>query len=234
LTTRPHSPNLASLAAAAEKLEPLLAQIAFVGGCVTELLLTDSAAARVRPTLDVDAIVAISSYVEFTLLENRMRDLGFNHSLSQDAPICRWVSGDLILDLMPTDTSILGFSNRWYPPALEKAQKTKLANQEIRVITAPYFLATKLEAFHGRGKNDFRMSHDLEDIVTVVDGRPEIVVEVHLAPADVRKYLSDEFRSLLSKRDFWDALPGHLPFDDASQQRTGLVLQRMKQLALEG
>jgi len=228
------NPNLHRLIAAAAKLAPLLDQIAFVGGCITGLLLTDPAAAPIRPTLDVDAIVAVASYAEFTVLENRPRDLGFRESRTEDAPICRWINGDTILDLMPTDASILGFSNRWYPPALEKAQKTKLANQEIRVITAPYFLATKLEAFHGRGKNDFRMSHDLEDIVTVVDGRPEIVVEVHLAPADVRKYLSDEFRSLLSKRDFWDALPGHLPFDDASQQRTGLVLQRMKQLALEG
>jgi hypothetical protein len=66
------------------------------------LLLTDAAAAPVRPTLDVDAIIAVGSYAEFTELETRMHDLGFKHSLAEGAPICRWVSGDLILDLMPT------------------------------------------------------------------------------------------------------------------------------------
>ena len=135
---------------------------------------------------------------------------------------------------MPIDPSILGFSNRWYGPALQTAQKTSVGTYEIRVIIAPYFVATKLDAFHGRGKNDFRASHDLEDIVTVIDGRPEIVGEVHLAPGDLQEYIRDEFGKLLSNRDFLDALPGHLLPDAASQQRVGLVLKRMQQMAVKG
>jgi predicted nucleotidyltransferase len=227
---RVDNPNLAQLIAAAEKLAPLLDQIAFVGGCVTGLLITDPAAAPVRPTLDVDAIVAVASYAEFTLLENRMRELGFRESRTEGAPICRWQNGDLILDLMPSDSSILGFSNRWYAPALDSAERIKVVEANIRVITAPYFLATKLEAFHGRGGNDFRASHDLEDIVAVSDGRAEIVDEVRLSAADLRNYLGEEFRALLSNRDFREALPGHLLPDAASQQRLGLVVSRMQQL----
>jgi hypothetical protein len=227
------NPNLARLATAAKKLGPLLDEIAFVGGCVTGLLITDPAAAPVRPTLDVDAIVAIRSYLEFTLFEDRLRDLGFHQPHTEGAPICRWMNGDLVLDLMPTDSSILGFSDRWYRPALENAQRVRIDEYELRLITAPYFLATKLEAFHGRGKEDFS-SHDLEDIVTVIDGRPELVDEVRLAPADLQEYLSGEFGALLSNRDFLDALPGHLLPDAASQQRAGLVRGRMKQLVLEG
>jgi len=228
----PANPNLAHLADAARKLTPLLDQIAFVGGCVTGLLLTDPAAAPVRPTLDVDAIVAIASYEEFTLLEDRLRDLGFHQSLAEDAPICRWLNGNLILDLIPTAPSILGFSNIWYGPALVNAQKMKIDEHEIQIVTAPYFLATKLEAFHGRGKNDFR-SHDLEDIVTVIDGRPEIIEEVPLATADLQKYLRDELKALLSNREFLDALPGHLLPDAASQQRLSLVMKRMHQLVVK-
>lgn len=159
-----------------------------------------------------------------------MRRLGFGQSREEGAPICRWLADDLILDLMPTDPAILGFSNRWYRPALVNAQKTRIGDYEILVITAAYFLATKLEAFHGRGKNDLRMSHDLEDIVTVIDGRPELVEEVRNTQTDLQKYLSDEFRHLLSHRDFLDALPGHLLPDAASQQRASLVLERMQQL----
>jgi len=227
------NPNLAQLVAIAAQLAPLLEQIAFVGGCVTGLLLTDPAAAPVRPTLDVDAIIAISSYEEFALLENRLREMGFRQPNVEGSPVCRWVSGDLILDLMPTDSSILGFSNRWYRAALENSIRRRIGDYDIRIVTAPYFLAMKLDAFHGRGRNDFRMSHDLEDIVTVIDGRSEVVGEVHLASADLQKYLSDEFRALLSSHDFQEAVPGHLLPDTASQQRLSLVLNRMQKLVSE-
>lgn len=69
-----------------KKLAPLLDQIVFVGGCVTGLLVTDPAAAPVRPTLDVDAIVAIASYAEFTQLESQLRDLSFHQSRAEGAP----------------------------------------------------------------------------------------------------------------------------------------------------
>lgn len=228
------NPNLEQLTAAATKLGPLLNKIAFVGGCVTGLLVTDPAAAPVRATLDVDVIVEAASYVEFTVLEEQLRQLGFHESRAEGAPICRWVNEDSLLDFMPVDPSILGFSNRWYGPALASAQRVATGTCEIRVITGPYFIATKLEALRGRGQNDFRASRDLEDIITVIDGRPELVGEVRLAPTDVNQYLGDEFEDLLSNRDFLEALPGHLLPDAASQQRLGLVLSRMKQLIVEG
>jgi predicted nucleotidyltransferase len=234
VSVHPENPNLAQLLAAVTRLEPLLARIVFVGGCATGLLLTDPAAVPVRPTLDVDVIVELASYAEFIALEEQLRHLGFRESQSEGAPICRWVSGNLLLDVMPANPSILGFSNRWYAPALRKAGNRRLDTYEIRLITAPYFLATKLEAFHGRGREDHRMSHDLEDIVTVIDGRSELVEEVRLAESDLQRYLSDEFKALSSKRDFLDALPGHLLPDAASQQRIRLVLERMKNLVLEG
>jgi predicted nucleotidyltransferase len=228
------NPNIAQLVAAAAKLEPLLNKIAFVGGCVTGVLVTDPAAAPVRPTLDVDVIVEAASYVEFTVLEQTLRHLGFHESRTEEAPVCRWVSGDLILDFMPTDPLILGFSNRWYRGALENSEITTVGEFKIRIVSAPYFIATKIEAFYGRGNNDFQMSHDLEDVVTVIDGRAEITNEVRIASAELQKYLSDEFRKLLSNRDFIEALPGHLLPDAASQQRLGLLLSRMKQFVLEG
>jgi hypothetical protein len=95
-------------------------------------------------------------------------------------------------------------------------------------------LATKLKAFHGRGKSDYRTSYDLEHIITVIDRRRSSPDEVRLAPLDLQKYLSNEFEALLSNRDFIDALPGSRTFDTASQQRAGLILERMKRLIFEG
>ena len=131
---------------------------------------------------------------------------------------------------MPTDPSILGFSNLWYSPALKNAKVIGIEEHQIRVITAPYFLATKLEAFRGRGTADYRMSHDLEDIITIVDGRPELADEVSKSSRDLRQYLSAEFRSLLDNLAFRDAIPGHLLPDAISQQRITIVLERIRRI----
>jgi predicted nucleotidyltransferase len=225
---RPSS-NLAQLLELAERLGDLLDRVVFVGGCVTDLLITDPAAAPVRPTLDVDAIVAVSSYSEFISLENKLRVLGFEQPHTEGAPICRWRIGRLIFDVMPTDLSVLGLTNRWYQPAFENSQRMQIGNFQVALVTAPYFLATKLEAFHGRGKNDFR-SHDLEDIIAVVDGRPELADEVRVSSQELQQYLRTEISQLLLNNDFLEVLPGHLLPDAASQQRLRLVLNRMRQL----
>ena len=232
MTALAKDPNVGRVLAAAGKLSFLLDRIVLAGGCATGLLITDPGAAPVRATLDVDAIVEIGSYSDWKLLEEQLRQLGFRQPPG-DVPICRWIHGDLLLDLMPTDAAILGFSNRWYRPAMEDPQSTTLGNHQIRLIRAPYFLATKLEAFRGRGKNDFRASHDLEDIVSLLDGRPEIVEEVRQASGDLRLYLAHEFTALIADRDFLEALPGHLLPDAASQQRVYLVMDRMRQIAAQ-
>ncbi|MFZ3263274.1 MAG: hypothetical protein WA172_04700 [Terriglobales bacterium] len=228
------NPNAALLLSAVHKLVPLLDQIVFVGGCATGMLITDPGAAPVRPTVDVDAIVEIAPYSTWMALEGRLRQLGFEQPPVEGAPLCRWIHGDVILDLMPTDSTILGFSNRWYPEALKNARTVEVGCHQVRLISAPYFLATKFEAFHGRGQLDYGMSRDLEDIVTVVDGRAEIVAEVEQAAPSLQQYLSSEFSMLLLERDFREALPGHLLPDAVSQQRARIVLIRMQQIVRRG
>ena len=133
---------------------------------------------------------------------------------------------------MPSEPGILSFHNRWYPLAVTTAKPVRLpSGRVISLIAPPVFIATKLEAFHDRGENDFLGSHDLEDIVTVVDGRSELLEEVRVAPDDLRKYLASEFRDLISTSAFLDALPGHLPGDAASQARMPELLRRLRFLA---
>ena len=136
---------------------------------------------------------------------------------------------------MPLDERILGFSNRWYKTAIAAAQVHELdADLRIRVVTAPYFCATKIEAFRGRGKGDYLASHDLEDLITVVDGRPELVEELRSAPNDVRSYLAEAIGQMLEINKFIDALPGYLLPDDASQSRITIVLERLNQISRGG
>jgi hypothetical protein len=132
---------------------------------------------------------------------------------------------------MPTDESILGFSNRWYAPAIASAQTVEIAGARIRLVTPPYFIATKFQAFNGRGNNDYSGSQDLEDVIAVTDGRPEIVEEVRQASSDVRSYIASEFGRLLAMRAFVDALPGFLLPDSATQARYPVLLDRLRLLS---
>jgi hypothetical protein len=225
-------PNLDQLIAAADALRPLLPELVFIGGCVTGLLITDEAAGEPRGTIDVDAIAEITSYAQYAGFGDRLRSLGFNEDSSEGAPVCRWIRGGMILDLMPLDEKILGFSNRWYRATMEASVTKKLRDDlEIRMVTAPYFVATKLEAFKGRGGGDFLVSHDLEDVMSVVDGRQTLTAEVRDAGAEISGYVHREIAKLLANPGFIDALPSFLLPDSASQSRIGIVLERLRNLA---
>jgi hypothetical protein len=195
------------------------------------LFITDPAASGIRPTRDVDAIVDVTSYAKYTALSERLRSLGLAEDTTPGAPLCRWKHGQMIVDVMPTDATVLGFSNRWYPTAIETAQTFPIAGHNLRIVTPALFVATKLEAFHGRGGGDVFASHDLEDIVAVADGRPEIVGDVAAASADVRAYIASEIRSLIDNRDFIEALAGFLLPDAASQARRGLLEGRLRAMS---
>src|SRR5580692_691678 len=187
------NPNLQLLTDAAKLLGPVLGELVFVGGCATALLITDNAAADVRPTFDIDAIAEITSYAAYTEFSERLRKLGFQEDTSKGAPICRWWQKTTILDVMPLDAKILGFSNTWYEPAMIHSEERELdKGLKIRLVAPAYFCASKLEAFAGRGRKDFAGSRDLEDLIAVVDGRVELVGEIRAAESNVRSYLAKE------------------------------------------
>jgi hypothetical protein len=179
----------------------------------------------------VDAIVDVTSYTKYQELSERLRTLGLTEDSTEGAPLCRWRYQELIIDVMPIDDEILGFSNRWYPQAIASAEKRSIGLTDFRLVTPVYFVATKLEAFHGRGTDDLAMSHDLEDVVTLVDGRPELVAEIAAAEPVVCDYIASEFQALLNRQDFVDALPGFLLPDAGSQARRSQVLSRLREIA---
>ena len=226
-------PNLAMLERIAAAIGPLRKRMVLLGGCATGLLLTDPAAAPIRATRDVDLIVETpGGRSDYFKLERELTKCGFRHDQSAGAPICRWTLGDLLVDVMPTDPAVLGFTNRWYPEALETSWLARLpSGVEIPVVSPAAFLATKLEAFFGRGRGDFEASHDIEDLVSVVDGREGIVDEVLASHEPLRSYLAVEFGRLLADKRFLSALAGHLPSDSGSQARLPLLLERLHAIA---
>lgn len=228
----PAEQNLAILSYVASAIGALRETLVFVGGCATGLLVTDVRAQPIRATIDVDLVTHVVSRAEYRAVEKQFEALGFVHDMAAEAPICRWRSGEIAVDLMPTDESILGFNNRWYVLAVETAQPLVLPNGlTINLITAPAFIATKLEAFKGRGNNDYLASHDMEDIVTVVDGRATLLDEIRGGDPALREYLVAEFSALLTNPRFVESLSGHLPGDSGSQQRLPRMRARLRALA---
>lgn len=228
------NPNLAILELVAEALGPVCDEVVFVGGCATGLLLTQPRPDRIRVTEDVDMVAQALTVRDYHAVEQRVRAQGFSNDMRPGAPVCRWTYRNVTVDVMPTVKDILGFANRWYPLAVETAQSVVLpSGLRIKLIAAPVFIATKLEAFKDRGRDadgqpDYLGSHDMEDIITVADRRPELLGECRAAPADLRAYLAESFASLFDSADFVTTLAGHLPGDAASQARLKKLTETLR------
>jgi hypothetical protein len=137
-----------------------------------------------------------------------------------------------ILDVMPTDEKILMFGNRWYKDAILKPIIHQLADDlSVSSISAPYLLATKIEAFKTRGNGDFLASHDFEDIINIISGRVEIAEEVNLQNDELKSHLKNFFEEILKDDEFITALPAHINEGPATEQRLKIVTDRIKKIA---
>lgn len=218
--------NLLMLELTCDHLGDLVEEVVFVGGATVELWITDQAAPEFRLTEDVDVVVEVTTRQDYYRLEERLREIGFENDRESDV-ICRFMYPDseLLLDVMPTEASILGFENRWQAEAFSHAIEVALPNgQAIRALPPPYLLATKLEAFQSRNQLDFYGSKDWGDVVTLIDGREELIKEVAGAPEPVRVYVSERLRELSEDRDFDPGVEGALPSSPESRDRVDLVL----------
>jgi predicted nucleotidyltransferase len=223
------NPNLTLLVAIAQAMGSLGEQVVFVGGCATGLLVDDAGLMDVRPTEDVDAIVEVASLAGYHRLADQLMQRGFKQTMADNTPPFRWYWNRMQLDLVPLDEKVLGFANPWYRVGFEAAMVAEVAQGlKLRHLSAPYFLATKFEAFKDRGQNDVYLSHDLEDIMTVIEGRSTVVAEVSTVSADVRSLVGQSVAALLDMPDFHNALPGLLSHPEREQT----VKARLNQIAL--
>ncbi|MFO7958368.1 MAG: hypothetical protein R6X33_14875 [Candidatus Brocadiia bacterium] len=223
--------NIDMVGKVAAALGDLRNRVVFVGGAVVELYATDPAAPAPRPTVDVDCIVQITSRRDYRRIERGLEKRGFRHDTSRGAPLCRWLCGELAVDIMPTDATLLGFANRWHVAGIDhKVQYTLGAETSIGLLTPPYFVASKLEALDNRGGADWRGAPDFEDVVFIVHNRPELPTEIGRAPEDVRNYLTAQFANHLEnatlREDVVSAVPPQL-----GARAVDEILARMQEIA---
>ena len=203
--------NLDTVARVAEGLQELRDEMVFIGGAVISLYTDDAAAEEIRPTQDVDLTINLGSgYYELVKMNERLSELGFNPT-SEGKSICRYQFDKIDVDIMPASDSVIGPSNRWYLPGFENLIPYTLDNGlTINLLSAPYFLATKLEAFKDRGNNDYRGSADFEDIIYVLDNRTTIVEEILNANDEVKNFLKEELSTIVDSASANEILSMHI------------------------
>lgn len=225
------STNITMLQTVADGLGELKEDMVFVGGSVAELYVDNPAASDIRPTLDVDCVIELSSRTAHARLEDALRAKRFANDTTQGAPICRWVYQDILVDVMPTDPDVLGFTNIWYDDGVtNKITKTLPDGQQIFVFPVEYYVAAKFEAHKGRGGNDLRQSHDFEDIIYIFDNCPDILINIQNAPEDVKEYLKQECQTLLANDNLTEGIETALPYG-SDEESTDIILELIESIA---
>ena len=217
------STNILMLQTVANGLGELKGEMVFVGGAVAELYADNPAASEIRPTIDVDCVIEISSRLQFARMEENLRAKGFTNDTSERAPICRWIYKDIKVDVMPTDSSVLGFTNRWYEEGMEiKISKTLPDGTDVFVFPPEYYLAAKFEAHNARGGNDLRQSHDFEDIIYILDNCSNILGNISGSNPSVKMYLKKECQKLMENPNITEGIETSLPY--GSGEESGDIL----------
>lgn len=215
----------------ADALGPELSKkVAFVGGCTTGLMLTDDfTKEQVRHTDDVDLIVHVLSYPSYLTLKKELKKRGFKEVMEHEDPICAMRLGELRVDFMPDKEDILNFGNRWYQLAWETATDYPLTKETtIRLVKPVYFVATKLQAYLGRGNNDPLASRDIEDLLNIFDGRKEIIAEISESSQELVQFIAEQISSLLDDGNFAYAVQSASVNDSG---REALIYKRLEQIS---
>lgn len=224
-----HHQNIVRIKAVNNLLKQTGVNFAFVGGATVSLY-AQRETEEVRPTDDVDVVVEIATYgAAFAKLTAQLLQLGFNPDAASGV-ICRYKHSGLVIDIMPVSEDVFGFKNRWYESGLNNAIDYAIDEQTtVRIFSAPYFIASKLEAFIDRGGNDGRTSSDFEDIVYVMGNRPELWNELNVADVEVRGYVKDRFNKLLSTPYIEEWVDCHAGY--SSPPMTPIILEEMRRFS---
>ena len=222
--------NRELLAKISNELDELLEDIVFVGSITLEYLIDEKikTAISLRTTEDVDIVIQVSTKKGFYDFLEKLREKGFGEDI-QSPTICTMKKGELKIDIMPTKQEILGFTNRWYAKGVKNTEKIKLANgKTINILKAPFFLASKIEAFFSRGIKDPFLSKDLEDILDLINGRGVIVQDVSLTnDLELINFLSGKINQMLEDERTYEAISGHFY---GQEERFVVVIKRMKRI----
>ncbi|MBK7957007.1 MAG: nucleotidyl transferase AbiEii/AbiGii toxin family protein [Bacteroidetes bacterium] len=175
------------------------------------MYITDPAAEDIRPTMDIDISLSITTLNDLENLRLELLKRGFSQT-SEDSVICRFRYKDIKVDVMNTIELGWAPANKWFAAGFENRESVQVMNQTIFILSLPYFLASKFVAYNSRGANDPRMSHDFEDIVYIIDNHTTVEQEILKADEEVCLFLKNEFVSIQKSSIKQEAIESNLAY----------------------
>jgi predicted nucleotidyltransferase len=219
--------NIGVVEEVAQALKELKDQMVFVGGAVISLYADDPAAEEIRPTKDIDMTVRLMQYNNWEKLEKQLTLLGFHPDPFGHA-MCSYKYKDIPVDIMLAEDSPFGSANKWYKLGFNDLHTAKAKEEDIQILSPPCYLATKFEAFNGRGI-DYRTSHDFEDIIYVMDNRTTIVEEIANTLPEIKSFLQSELQKVIENQYFEEIISVHIhPL--VSDERQAIVEEKIRNI----
>ena len=200
--------NIGVVAKVAEGLQQYREQVVLVGGAVISLYTDDPGADEISKTKDIDFTVNIVDVGEFHKTIEELGKLGFQPDPFGNS-ICSYTYKNYPVDIIPAEDNAFGSTNRWYKIGFEDLWKVNVKDQEIYILSAACFLATKFEAFNNRG-NDYRTRHEIEDIIYIIDNRTTIVDEIAKCDKKILEFIKYEFKKIIDKGLLEELLVTHI------------------------
>lgn len=232
MTSMPKSIELIRIVAKA--LGPLKDKSVFVGGATLAFYLPSKYWPQVRVTEDVDLVLEIISRKQNRVVEEQLRALDFTHDMSEGAPLCRWKFKNIKVDIMSPTSEVFGFTNRWYEEGVHKSKNLKPPYPEVRIFTVAYFMATKIEAFNNRGKEDYLASPDLEDIIAILESHSvdNFIKSIEDSSEEVKVFIKKHLESFIQNNKFLDALPGATFNRYNAEEGSEIIINNIKEIIL--
>lgn len=186
-----------ALETVAEGLAGFDDRIAFVGGTTVQFYIQETELASIRFTDDVDIIVDAATHIGYAKFEQEILRLGFVPDTESKIAI-RKKFKNIVVDIMPTGETGWNSTDQWYQEGFAAAKSVTLpSSRTIRILSLPYFLATKFAAYQNRGGTDLLASKDLEDILLILHRPQNLTHALHEGSAKVRRFLAEASQPFL-------------------------------------
>ncbi len=190
-------------------LQEIMDKIVFVGGATLLFYIDKDLKGNpdIRFTEDIDIAINIKTKSEFYKIQELLKSKGYKEAVDSNI-ISRFKNKDIIVDIIPIEERILGFTNRWYKRGFDKTMIIEIGDREknkIKILSPPYFLASKLEAFFSRGIKDPYISQDLDDIVFILNVRKNIKKEIlESNDIELQKFISTGMKNIFANQKVKD------------------------------
>lgn len=228
---RNHTLHLELIETIAAALGELNEKVAFVGGAVVGFYANDLAAEDVRPTKDIDMTLDIVSLGNLELFREALLSKGFIQHPDDDV-VCRFRYGHILVDVMAIHPVGWAPANRWFASGFDHLVLKTSKKQSFKLLSLPYFMATKFDAHADRGGSDPRTSKDFEDIVYLLDYIVNFEQQILAAPKDVKTYLVSQFDAILKDDLKQEAILAQLSYA-IQMERFKIIMAKIKAIVAE-